>query len=229
MKNSPMPARKKPMPRGEGPKRKTSMSPGGKALERATAKKRKSPPKTAPKPVIDVVKDRSLGLCEIGLVCLGNAPGTETAHRRGKGSGGVGRKNITSNVASNLLRGCHEDAWHIDNAEVADAERLGLKLRHTRAHPHEMPVHHYQFGWVLLDNEGGHRPAPHASWDRSRGGEVLPVIALTEVHMWVDWDPFNEAIRRFGHQDCGLHEPHGCEGAYVCPCGAEVFVIEAPS
>lgn len=229
MKRTPMPARSKPMRRGEGPKRKAWMSSGGKALERKTAKKPKARPKTAPKPVIDLVKDRAkddvAGLCEIGLICGGRAQATQTAHRIGKGSGGVGPKNTTANVASNLIRGCAECHQRIDNAEVADAERLGLKLRHAIALPSEMPVHlHNLNGWVLLDDEGGHRPAPAASYGRPDG--VLPVITIDPYeHEFGDEGVVFDGVDRWGHLDCGGWS-YEVDGPCECHCGTVLFVVE---
>jgi hypothetical protein len=205
---------KKPMARGKG-------------LKAGAPAKPKARPKTAPKPVVDLVKQRSGGLCEIGILCLGSAPATERAHRMGKGSGGVGKKNTVSNQAANLLDACHEDHARIDNAEVADAERLGLKLRHTIARPNEVPVHlHNHNGWVLLDNNGGVRRAPEAA---CVPGALLPVITVTaeEYEFSDDGDVF-DAVYRWGHADCG---GWGVEvnGPCECICGTVLFIVAVSS
>lgn len=198
---------KTPMPRGNGPKASAPAKP-------------KARPKTATKPVVDLVKERSGGLCEIGILCLGTAPATERAHRMGKGSGGVGKKNTVSNQAANLVDGCHADHARIDNVEVADAERLGLKLRHTVARPDEMPVHlHNHNGWVLLDNNGGVRRAPEAA---CVPGALLPVIRLDGSQETV-----KAALKRWGHEECGgwLYVE---DGPSECRCGVALFVVEIP-
>lgn len=235
MKRSPMPRGTKPLERktglarSEGPKRKTWLSSGGKAQERKTAgKKSKSRPKTAPDSAIDLVKDRAkddvAGLCEIGLICTGRAEATQTAHRRGKGSGGVGPKNTTANTPSNLLRGCAVCHDRIDNAEVADAERLGLKIRHTLALPSEVPVHlHNLNGWVLLDDEGGYRSAPAASYGRPEG--VLPVITIDPYeHEFGDEGVVFDGVDRWGHVDCGGWS-YEVDGPCECHCGTVLFIV----
>ncbi len=214
------------MRRGEGLKRTTWFRSSGKAMVQAATSKLKRGKNTGPKrDVKDLLMDRNGAHCEVGIKCLGRAFGKlESAHREGKKSGGT--KKPWSNLASNLLWACPPCHYEIDQKSPADAERHGFKIREGVARPWEIPVKHYEYGWVLLDDQGGHRPAPEVSWDRSRSAQLLPVILLAEVHLWVDWDTFDEAINRFGHQDCGAHEPNGCEGVYVCPCGSEVFVIE---
>ncbi|MFI6594906.1 hypothetical protein ACIBHX_01590 [Nonomuraea sp. NPDC050536] len=216
MKRSPMPPRKSPLTA----KKPMNRSNGFKQVLKPW--KAKSRPETAPKNAIVYAKNRSKGLCEIGLVCFGSAPATETAHRRGKGSGGVGPKNTTAGTAANLLRGCHACHAHIDNAQVADAERLGLKLRHGVARPSELPVLHYRLGWVLLDDEGGYRAAPAAS---HAGGVLLPVIACTSWELINQDGAFIEAMERFGHVDCpGWAPPR--PGPFLCGCGSTPFYLE---
>jgi hypothetical protein len=210
--------RRTEMPRGAEPKRTAYLNGGT-----PTAKRSKAKPPTAPPAVIAAAKERSLGFCEVGLLCLGSAPATETAHRRGKGTGGVGKRNVTSNVVSNLLRSCSKDHRRIDNAEVADAERLGLKLRHTVAHPREMPVHHYRLGWVLLDDAGGWRLAPPVSYERPDG--LLPVVGVSVWDLMTQGGKFVEAMERFGHINCpGWSTPR--EGVFTCGCGSEPFALQ---
>lgn len=188
----------------------------------ANPPKKASRPKTASKSVVDLVKARSGGLCEIGLLCFGSSPATERAHRMGKGSGGVGKSNPVANGAANLVDGCHDCHVRIDNAEVADAERLGLKLRHGVARPCEMPVHHYRLGWVLLDDDGGYRAAPAASY---AGGALIPVIACTAWELINQDGAFIEAMQRFGHHDCpGWPAPR--VGLFQCGCGSQPFYLE---
>ncbi|MFI7114023.1 hypothetical protein ACIBK9_47435 [Nonomuraea sp. NPDC050227] len=201
---------KSPMKRGKG------FKAAGEAI------KRKAGPQTAPKAVIDIVKERSDGACEIGLKCFGCAPATETPHRRGKGSGGVGRKNSTSNVASNLLRGCAACHDLIDDVAPADAARIGLKVLHGVAHPYEIPVRHWRFGWVLLDNEGGYRPAPI---EACTPGDLLPVIAVDVWDLIQQNGAFIEAMERFGHLQCpGWSTPR--VGLFTCGCGSTPFYLE---
>ncbi len=197
---------KKPMNRGKGPKQS-----GGKP--------KPSRPKTAAKPVVDLVKERSGGWCEIGLKCRGMAPATERAHRMGKGSGGVGKKNLVSNEAANLLDACHDCHVLIDKDDVAGAERMGLKLRHGKSRPDEMPVHlHNHNGWVLLDNNGNVRRAPEAA---CTPGDLLPVIRLLNRAV------VNEAAARRGHGECGGWT-YAQDAATTCWCGTALFVLEIP-
>ncbi|MEV6035969.1 hypothetical protein AB0L65_32770 [Nonomuraea sp. NPDC052116] len=202
-------------------KAKTPMNRGKGFTKTTNTPKPKSNPKTAPKPVVDLVKARSGGMCEIGLLCLGAAPATQRAHRMGKGSGGVGKGNTVSNRAANLLDACSEDHYRIDNAEVADAERLGLKVRRGVALPSEVPVFHFRYGWVLLDDEGGLRAAPPMA---CRPGDLLPVVACTTWELIQQSGAFAEAMDRFGHIQCpGWSAP--LEGLFTCGCGSSPFVV----
>lgn len=218
-----MPRRKSGLKQGKPLERKTEMPRGAGFKKTANPPKKPKPrPKTAPTPVIDLIKERSLGLCEIGLKCFGTAPAVESAHRQGKGSGGVGPKNTTANVASNLLRGCVECHNHIDDVEPADAARIGLKVLHGKAHPREIPVRHYRLDWVLLDDDGGHRPAPEVA---CVPGALLPVVVCGPWDLLTGGGAVAEVLDRFGHSSC-----HGLAGArdglLVCGCGAVVCVVE---
>lgn len=228
MKNSPMPRRKKRLENKTPIARKTPLKAGkaippGKGLKRkANPPKPTSRPKTATAAVVDLVRQRSGGLCEIGLLCLGNAPATERAHRRGKGSGGVGKSAPISNGPANLLDTCRDDHARIDNGRVADAERLGLKVRHGVALPREVPVYLYRHGWVLLGDDGSHRPAPEVA---CTPGALLPVIVCGPWDLLTGGGAVAEVLDRFGHADCfGLAGAR--EGLLVCGCGAVVCAVE---
>ncbi|HEY9373173.1 hypothetical protein [Streptomyces sp.] len=234
MKRSGAPKRRKglerntPMVNKTSFQRKTEM-PRGNGFKRGAnpPKKngRKGRPKTAPKTAIDLAKVRSEGLCEIGLKCFGTAPAVESAHRRGKGSGGVGPKNTTSNTASNLLRGCVACHDFIDNVAPDDAARLGLKVLHGKAHPYEIPVQHYQHGWVLLDNFGGWRAAPEAA---CTPGALLPVIVCGPWDLLTGGGAVAEVLDRFGHADC-CGWAGARDGLLVCGCRSVVCAVEEAS
>lgn len=213
--------RRSEMPRGKG------IKPGSKALARAAAKRSASRPRTAPASVVDLVKDRSGGFCEIGLLCLGRAQATERAHRMGKGTGGAGSKGRkVSDSASNLLDACRQDHDLIDRASVAESYVHGYKIRHGIALPHEMPVQHFTHGWVLLDDNGGWAPAPTAAIHPTG---LVPVVTITARERdYVIDGVVAEAMDRFGHRGCGgwTYEP----GQVLrCDCGADLFVVEVTS
>jgi 5-methylcytosine-specific restriction protein A len=139
--------RKTPMPRGNG------LKTGGKALERATASKPKRAKRTGPsKAVMAILAERSGGMCELGIVCLGNAPATDPSHRIAKGMGGT--KDPRSNTASNNLHACRA-CHNIVEADPKGAYARGWKIRHGQADPRMVPVWHWVHGWVLLDDAGG--------------------------------------------------------------------------
>lgn len=179
--------------------------------------------KTASPAVIDLVKGRDeTGLCEIGTKCGGADLAVQTAHRRGKQNGGVGKKNVSTNTASNLLRGCLRCHSDIDNGRVKNAESLGLKVRGGVAHPSEIPVKHVRFGWILLDDRGGYRPAPARA---CRPGDLWPVVAVGPWDLLIGAGAAAEALSRFGHGDCAGW-PGVSDGLLVCGCGTPVFVAD---
>lgn len=179
--------------------------------------------KSLPTPVVDLVKGRDeTGRCEVGQTCAGFALAEETAHRLGRQAGGVGKKNTTKNVASNLLRACARCHDWMDKKEVRKAESLGFKVRDGVARPSEIPVEHVRFEWVLLDDAGSYRPAPAAA---CIPGELIPVVACTTWELIQQNGAFAEAMDRFGHRQCpGWSAP--LEGLFTCGCGSSPFYIE---
>jgi hypothetical protein len=185
-----------------------------------TAMKR-SRPKSVPDAVKDLLRERSGGLCEVGLVCGGRGLGVDPAHREGKGSGGTDK--WWSNLASNLLWSCRDDHDLIDNKQPARAERLGLKIRSGVARPWEIPVLHKRLRWVLLDHNGDHRPAPAAS--HPDGKHPIPVIACTTWELIQQNGNFDEAMERYRHIQCpGWSPPR--EGLFTCGCGSTPFYLD---
>lgn len=135
--------RKTPMPRGDTQLRRTAMKP-----YRPTAT---SDERTARQ----LVRGRSLGLCEIRLddICTDRA--TDWSHRESKGVGGKWR-------AANGLDACRQCHRYI-------TEHPALAYEHgwfVRSHqdPAEVPVliHNATTGhdWVLLDDNGNLQFAP---------------------------------------------------------------------
>lgn len=175
--------------------------------------------KGVPDDVKDLLKGRNHGWCEIGVKCAGQSLGVDPAHREGKGSGGTGKE--WSNQASNLLwacRSCHDE---IDNGAPRDAERYGFKVRSGVARPWEIPVKHYEHGWVLLDDEGSHRPAPSGAY---KGGLLIPVVACTAWDLMVQGGAFIDAMARHKHLQCpGWSPPR--EGLFTCGCGSAPFYV----
>lgn len=178
--------------------------------------------KALPKPVVELVKGRDeTGRCEVGRMCGGLALAQATAHRLGRQSGGVGKKNTTKNVASNLLRACNDCHDWMDKREVRKAQRLGLKVRDGVALPSEIPVWHVRFRWVLLDDEGGWRTAPPASYANG----LIPVVACSKWELIQQNGVFIDAMERFGHLQCpGWSPPR--EGLFTCGCGSSPFYLE---
>ena len=191
-----------------------------KPLKRTGGKKR-AKPNPVPKAAQDLIRSRSGGLCEVGLVCGGTGRGVDPAHREGKGSGGTDK--WWSNLASNLLWSCRDDHDLIDNKQPARAERLGLKVRAGVARPWEIPIQHKRLGWVLLDHNGDHRPAPVGSHPDAQ--RPFPVVALGVWDLIKQGDSFREAMARFKHQDCPAW-PQPREGLYQCSCGSIPFYLE---
>jgi hypothetical protein len=217
--------------RGEGLKRyaelkaKTPMKRGA-GLKQGSGPKRAAAPKAAkPKAVPgaakQVLKERSGGLCEVGLVCGGRVLGVDPAHREGKGSGGTGK--WWSNLASYLLWSCREDHDFIDQRQPARAEKLGMKVRAGVARPEEIPVLHKRLGWVLLDHNGGHRAAPGAA--HPDGKRPVPVVAVGVWDLIKQSGPFAEAMDRYGHIQCpGWSAPR--QGLFTCGCGSTPFLLD---
>ncbi|MFI7642431.1 HNH endonuclease [Nonomuraea sp. NPDC049400] len=220
MKRSPMPPRKKRLHPGQPPKRTTPLKSSGKKLE-AMVSLKPSRPKAVPKAVKELLKARSGGLCEVGLVCGGKALGVDPAHREGKKSGGTSK--AWSNLASNLLWSCRDCHDFIDQKQPKAAEKLGLKVREGVARPWEIPVLHKRLGWVLLDHEGGYRPAPAAS--HPDGKRPIPVVAVTVWELIQQNGPFAEVMERYKHLQCpGWSQP--LEGLFTCGCGSYPFYLE---
>lgn len=139
-------ARKKPMPNGGG--LKAAANP-----PKPKSSRRTGPPKA----VMAILRERSGGMCEIGAVCAGKGAATDPSHRIAKGMGGT--KDPRSNTPSNNLhacRACHDLA----EGDPAGAYARGWKIRRGVADPKDVPVWHWVHGWVYLDDQGGHRPAP---------------------------------------------------------------------
>lgn len=107
-----------------------------------------------PSKSLAIVLARSAGLCE---AC--GAVGTNTHHRRPRGSGGS--KDPATNRPSNLLRLCGSGTTachgHIE-ANRRWAYDLGLLVRQN-ASPAEVPVLLLRPGWVYLDDFGNYLPA----------------------------------------------------------------------
>lgn len=217
------------MKRGAPLQRKTPLRsagfaarPRGSDVRRVADRARDGRPPRIPADVVRLIRDRSQGLCEIGLICGGMAAATESAHRMGKGIGGVGPKNFSSNVASDLLRGCHRDHALIDGAKVSDARAMGWKVRHGVALPREVPVYHARLGWVLLDDAGGWLPAPGSS---IHSAGPVPVVQLPLVDLSGEGVPLAliDALDRFGHLDCGGWSYTSGEALH-CACGGQLFI-----
>jgi hypothetical protein len=163
---------------------------------------------------------RSGGSCELGVVCLGSARATDASHRIAKGSGGT-KAPWAHGAANNAdaCRPCHDFV----EADPTAAYANGWKIRHGVALPAEVPFRHWVHGWVLLDDAGGHRPAPVESYS---GEVLLPVVAVPLWHLMVQGGVFVEAMRRFGHLQCpGWSAPS--EGLFTCGCGSSVFWLDA--
>lgn len=206
-------------------KAKTPMTRGA-GLQQGDGPKRKAPaklsrPKKVPDAVKRILRSRSRGACEVGLICGGHAEGVDPAHREGKGAGGTGK--AWSNLASNLLWSCRACHDFIDQKQPAAAEKLGLKVRAGVARPWEIPVLHKRLGWVLLHSNGGVRPAPAGS--HPDGKRPVPVIAVGVWDLIQQSGPFVEAMERYKHLQCpGWSQPR--EGLFECGCGSTPFYLE---
>ncbi|MGI5161442.1 hypothetical protein [Microbispora sp. CA-102843] len=223
MKRSPMPPRRQQMSRGKSPERKAPIGAGDPNSGRRGGKAKASRPAGPSTAVVAAVRRRSGGLCEVGLECGGIAAAAERAHRMAKGAGGPGSKGrAASNSASNLLDACRRDHDRIDRAKVTDAYVWGYKIhRHGLARPHEVPVLHAGYGWVLLDDHGGWRSAPAEAVTDT----LLPVVQITLAEY--EHDAAGELIRalhRYGHLDCGGRS-WDLDEVLRCACGAAPFVV----
>jgi hypothetical protein len=199
--------RGKPLAQGGGPKRKTAPKP--------------ATPKGVPAAVKMILLARSEGICEIGLTCRGMAPAQDPAHREGKKAGGT--RKPWSNSPSCLLAACRDCHRLIDGLEVRGAEHLGLKIREGVARPWEVPVKLARHGWVLLDGDGGHRPAPTGS--HPDGKRPVPVVACSMWELIQQNGAFIEAMDRYGHLQCpGWSAPR--EGLFTCGCGSSPFIVQ---
>lgn len=188
-----------------------------KPLSRSQAMKT-SRPKGVPAAVKHVLLRRSGGACEIGLACGGSGLAQDPAHREGKKAGGTSKP--WSNSPSCVMAACRRCHRRIDGIEVRGAENLGLKLREGVARPWEVPVQHTRLGWVLLDDQGGHRPAPEGS--HAPGRRPTPVVACTERELVAQDGAFIEAMERYGHLQCpGWSDP--LPGPFTCGCGSTPF------
>ncbi|HEY9438696.1 MAG TPA: hypothetical protein VIS29_08595 [Streptomyces sp.] len=155
--------RRAPMPKdaglatGRGLDRATA-SPIGREVRKAMKKRYR---RTGPGPeVMAILADRSGGMCEIGVICLGRNAATDPSHRLAKGMGGT--KDPCSNTAANNLhacRCCHDAVEREPQAAYA----RGWKIRRGAADPREVAVRHWVHGWVFLDDMGGWTSAEVAS------------------------------------------------------------------
>lgn len=233
MKRPPMPPRKKRLKAGKQIERKTRLKavkeippglPGQKEMGNPPKPKQKPPrPKSPSKSVVDLVKARSGGFCEVGLLCFGEAPATQRAHRMGKGMGGPGSKGRkTSDAPADLLDACRADHDLLDRVAVAESYLHGYKIRHGVAKPVEVPVQHFRHGWVLLDDQGGWRPAPQMA---CTPGSLLPVVTVGAWDTLTGGGAVAEALARFGHTSCA-----GLAGVrdwlLLCGCGAVVCAVD---
>lgn len=108
----------------------------------------------------ELATGRNGGRCER----CNRAPAAELHHRRPRRMGGAGRRDApTTAGAANALclcTGCH------DTAERRDRRRAigeGVILR-SRQEPAAVPVRAFmggRWGFWLLDDDGGYRPAPY--------------------------------------------------------------------
>ncbi|MDH2424844.1 hypothetical protein [Sphaerisporangium sp. TRM90804] len=145
---------------GKPLQRKTRMSSGGGVMERATATPKRSRRTGPSRKVMSILAIRSGGMCEIGVICLGNARATDPSHRMAKGMGGT--KDPHSNTPSNNLHACRL-CHNAVEADPKGAYARGWKIRHGIAAPGDVPVWHWVHGWVWLDDKGGVTPAEVAS------------------------------------------------------------------
>lgn len=147
--------RKTWMPRGKGFTRAIGETAQTvrKVAEKATGKaKRRTGP---PAKVMRLLRERSGGLCELGIVCLGRAAATDPSHRMAKGMGGT--KDPRSNTAANNLHSCRK-CHDVVERDPAAAYANGWKIRRGIADPQDIPVRHWVHGWVYPGEDGSARP-----------------------------------------------------------------------
>lgn len=188
MKQTPMPRRKRPLTRGNASlkqgaplQRHTELGHGTKGLERGTPLARRTELKrgTNPLPAVnkqrqarkteaagmtrkqakDIVRERSAGLCEFRFpgLCLGR--GTNIAHIKPEGQGGL---YVPSNLVmscgfGNNHGGCH--GWQENNR--TEAYERGWLVR-SRADHRKQPIRIWyrgEWGAWLLDDKGEAVPA----------------------------------------------------------------------
>jgi hypothetical protein len=141
-RNNPL-VRKTPMPRGDAQLRRTAMKP-----HRPTVT---SDERTARQ----LLRARSLGLCEIRLddICTGRA--TDWSHRESKGVGGKWR-------AANGLDACRQCHRHITEHPALAYEHGWFVRSHQDPADVLVLIHNATTGhdWVLLDDNGDLAFAP---------------------------------------------------------------------
>lgn len=150
-----MPPRSEPMPRGEGPKRRTPI--------KRTAAKPKRPRDTGPTTKVrQIIRGRSGGWCELALPCCSYLA-CQASHRLAKKKGGRhGEMRKRVNGAAWILDACPECHRAITSAEeplLSEYRDAGLLLREGQD-ARLVPVRSRHFPRpVLLDDEGGWRCA----------------------------------------------------------------------
>lgn len=151
-------------------KRTPFKATSGKAVRKASKRRRTGPPAK----VMNLLKARSGGFCEIGMVCLGTAPAVDPSHRIAKGMGGT--KDPRSNTAANNLHACRADHDLVER-DPAAAYANGWKIRRGVMNPDDVPVRHWVHGWILLAEDG--------SWTSADPGrEDLPVVESVSRCLW---------------------------------------------
>lgn len=110
----------------------------------------------------ELASARNAGRCER----CNRAAAAEHHHRHPRRMGGANRRNADMLAApANALCLCHACHDHAERRNRAAAIAAGLILR-SGSTPADSPVRAYmggRYGWWLLDDEGGYRPAadPH--------------------------------------------------------------------
>ncbi|MEO3856114.1 hypothetical protein [Acrocarpospora sp. B8E8] len=195
--------RVKPMKSGTSQLKRTPFKQGsGKAVRKASKRRRTGPPAD----VMALLAQRSGGLCEIGMVCLGNAPAVDPSHRIAKGMGGT--KDPRSNTAANNLHACRADHDLVER-DPAAAYANGWKIRRGVADPTQVPVRHWVHGWILLAEDGTWTSADPARED-------LPVVESVALCLWC-----GQSVR--GATDCTQ-----CGAAQTADIGGSPSDLDAP-
>lgn len=96
-----------------------------------------------------VVYARSGGRCE-----LCGRPAESWSHRRAAGQGGKWAPSNGLHLCGDGVRGCH--GWL--EAHPIDADLMGWRIVHRDPDPALTPVRLPEFGWCLLDDNGGITP-----------------------------------------------------------------------